>query len=224
MSDIEECQNNPLESAKVNIIGNLNILNSCVKNKVKKIFFASSLYSFSDQGSFYKCSKQSSEIYLMEFKKLYNLDYVILRYGSVYGEGCSNSNGVYKILKNLIIKKKLLYKGDKNAERSYIHVKDVAKITLRILESNAKNCVYVIKGNKNMKILNLLNYIKKIMSIKYKISFEKNRLTAHYIKHPDKFTEPKIKKIKFREKISLNQGLLSLNNYMKEKYKKIGKI
>ena len=39
MSDIEECQNNPLESAKVNIIGNLNILNSCVKNKVKKNIF-----------------------------------------------------------------------------------------------------------------------------------------------------------------------------------------
>lgn len=224
ISDIEECQNNPLKSAEVNIIGNLNILNSCVNNKVKKIFFASSLYSFSDQGSFYKCSKQSSEIYLMEFKKLYNLDYVILRYGSVYGEECSTNNGIYKILKNLIIEKKLLYKGDKNAERSYIHVKDVAKITLKILRSKAKNCVFLIKGNKNMKILNLLNYIKKIMNVKNKISFEKNKLTAHYIKHPDKFTEPKIRQIKFREKISLEQGLLSLENFMKKKYKKNGKI
>ena len=117
ISDIEECQNEPVKSANINIIGNLNILNSCVKNKVKKIFFASSLYSFSDQGSFYKCSKQSSEIYLMEFKKLYNLDYVILRYGSVYGEDCSVNNGVYKILKNLKTKKKLIYSGSKKTER-----------------------------------------------------------------------------------------------------------
>ncbi len=224
ISDIEECQNDPVKSANVNIIGNLNILNSCVKNKIKKIFFASSLYSFSDQGSFYKCSKQSSEIYLMEFKKLYDLDYVILRYGSVYGEECSPNNGVYKILKNLITKKKLLYSGSKNTERSYIHVRDVAIITLKILKSNVKNCVYLIKGNNNIKIYNLLNFIKKLMKVNYKISFEKNKLIAHYIKYPDKFAEPKLKKIKFKEKVSLDQGLISLNNYMKNKYKKFGKI
>ena len=224
ISDIEECQNDPIKSANINIIGNLNILNACVKNKIKKIFFASSLYSFSDQGSFYKCSKQSSEIYLMEFKKLYNLDYVILRYGSVYGEDCSVNNGLYKILKNLIIKKKLLYNGSKKTERSYIHVRDVAKITIKILKSNTKNCVYLIKGSKNIKIYNLLNFIKKIMNVNYKVSFQKNKLIAHYIKYPDKFVEPIIKKIKFEEKISLEQGLISLNNYMKENYKKFGKI
>jgi|TARA_B110000027_G_C16107069_1_gene295810 UDP-glucose 4-epimerase len=224
ISDIEECQNDPIKSANINIIGNLNILNSCVKNKIKKIFFASSLYSFSDQGSFYKCSKQSSEIYLMEFKKLYNLDYVILRYGSVYGEDCSINNGLYKILKNLIIKKKLLYSGSEKTERSYIHVRDVAKITIKILKSNTKNCVYLIKGSKNIKIYNLLNFIKKIMNVNYKVSFQKNKLIAHYIKYPDKFVEPIIKKIKFEEKILLEQGLISLNNYMKQKYKKFGKI
>ena len=224
ISDIEECQNDPVKSANYNIIGNLNILNSCVRNKVKKIFFASSLYSFSDQGSFYKCSKQSSEIYLMEFQKLYNLDYVILRYGSVYGEGCSPNNGVYKILKNLIVKKKLLYSGSKKTERSYIHVKDVAKITIKIMKTNAKNCVFLIKGKKNIKIYKLLNYIKKIMNVNYKVLFEKNKLIAHYIKYPDKFIEPAIKQIKFKEEISLDQGLVALNNYMKKKYKKFGKI
>ena len=224
ISDIEECQNEPVRSANINIIGNLNILNSCVKNKVKKIFFASSLYSFSDHGSFYKCSKQSSEIYLMEFKKLYNLDYVILRYGSVYGEDCSVNNGVYKILKNLITKKKLSYSGSKRTERSYIHVRDVAKITIKILKSNVKNCVYLIKGNKNIKIYNLLKFIKRIINVNYKVSFQKKRLIAHYIKYPDKFVEPTVKKIKFQEKISLDKGLISLHNYMQQKYKKFGKI
>ena len=56
----------------------------------------------------------------MEFKKLYDLDYVILRYGSVYGEECSPNNGVYKILKNLITKKKLLYSGSKKIQKDLI--------------------------------------------------------------------------------------------------------
>ena len=159
----------------------------------------------------------------MEFKKLYNLDYVILRYGSVYGEDCSVNNGVYKILKNLITKKKLTYSGSKKTERSYIHVRDVAKITIKIMKSNVKNCVYLIKGKKNIKIYNLLKFIKEIMNVNYKVSFQKNRLIAHYIKYPDKFVEPLVKKIQYKEKIPLDKGLISLNNYMKQKYKKFGK-
>ena len=92
------------------------------------------------------------------------------------------------------------------------------------MKTNAKNCVFLIKGKKNIKIYKLLNYIKKIMNVNYKVLFEKNKLIAHYIKYPDKFIEPAIKQIKFKEEISLDQGLVALNNYMKKKYKKFGKI
>ena len=46
ISDIEECQNEPVKSANINIIGNLNILNSCVKNKVKKFFLQAACILF----------------------------------------------------------------------------------------------------------------------------------------------------------------------------------
>lgn len=92
------------------------------------------------------------------------------------------------------------------------------------MTQNVKNCVFLIKGNKNIKILKLLDQIKKIMGLKSKISFGKNILNAHYLKYPDKFVEPKVKHIKFNEKISLDQGLLLLMNYMKKKYEKFRKI
>ena len=52
MSDIEDCKKNPIDSAKINIIGNLNIIKCCIDKKIKKYLYASSLYAFSDQGSF----------------------------------------------------------------------------------------------------------------------------------------------------------------------------
>ena len=107
LSDIEECRDNPLKSAKINILGNLNILNSCVDNKVNKFLYASSLYSFSDQGSFYKCTKLASEVYIKEYNKIYGIKYIVLRYGSIYGEGSNDKNGINRIFNSIIKKKKL---------------------------------------------------------------------------------------------------------------------
>ena len=98
MSDIEDCKKNPIDSAKINIIGNLNIIKCCIDKKIKKYLYASSLYAFSDQGSFYKCTKLASEVYLKEFSKIYDINYMVLRYGSLYGEGSNEKNGINRIL------------------------------------------------------------------------------------------------------------------------------
>ena len=63
MSDLNESLNNPILSAKSNILGSLNLIEACIKNKVKKIIFASSIYVFSKEGSFYRCSKKAVEDY-----------------------------------------------------------------------------------------------------------------------------------------------------------------
>ena len=46
--------------------------------------YASTIYVDSDMG-FYKCSKKAAEDYISEYKKIYNLNYTIFRYGSLYG-------------------------------------------------------------------------------------------------------------------------------------------
>ena len=49
--------------------------------KVKRLIFASTIYVYSADGNFYKCSKQSSESFIEEYNKQYNLEFTILRYG-----------------------------------------------------------------------------------------------------------------------------------------------
>ena len=59
VSDLHKAYINPKKTAEFNIIGTINVLDACVKNKVKKIIFSSSLYSFTEEGGFYKSSKLS---------------------------------------------------------------------------------------------------------------------------------------------------------------------
>mgnify|MGYP001318340064 CR=1 FL=1 len=65
----------------------------CNKNNVKKFVFASTIYVYSKQGYYYKCSKLSAELYIREFCKMNKLKYGILRYGSLYGPRCGEENG-----------------------------------------------------------------------------------------------------------------------------------
>ena len=61
ISDIGESMINPIQTAKINILGNVSILDLCVKYRVKKFIFASTIYVNSNSGSFYRISKHACE-------------------------------------------------------------------------------------------------------------------------------------------------------------------
>ena len=68
ISDIDEAENKPQTTANINIIGTLNILELCKKYKVKRIMFASTIYVYSQDGNFYRCSKQAAESFIEEYE------------------------------------------------------------------------------------------------------------------------------------------------------------
>ena len=83
ISDLNFALKEPKLTVNINILGNLNILEACRLNKVKRFIYASSVYVHSNEGGFYRCSKQAAESYVKEYYKLYELNYTILRYGSL---------------------------------------------------------------------------------------------------------------------------------------------
>ena len=85
LADLSKALDQPLETVRVNILGNVGILEACRLNGVKRFVYASTVYVYSRQGGFYRCSKQSAEHYVEEYQRAYGLDYTILRYGSLYG-------------------------------------------------------------------------------------------------------------------------------------------
>ena len=93
IADIEKAMEKPIETAKVNVLGNVMLLEACRKAKVQRYIYASSVYVYSRHGGFYRCSKQSAEHYVEEFHQSYGLNYTILRYGSLYGPRSDDRNG-----------------------------------------------------------------------------------------------------------------------------------
>ena len=102
LADLEEAGDKPIETIKVNILGNTQVLEACCLNNVKRFVYASTVYVYSREGGFYKCSKQAAENYVEEYQRVYGLNYTILRYGSLYGPRADSGNGLLRIVRGCV--------------------------------------------------------------------------------------------------------------------------
>lgn len=217
LSDLEECLYKPLETAQINILGNLNILEACKKKKVKKFIFSSSVYVNSREGGFYRCSKQASENFIEEYSKKFGLKYCILRYGSLYGLRSDNSNGIYNIVKKAVHTGVVAYEGDPNTIREYIHIDDAAHASVQIgLKKEFCDETLILTGQEQMPILNLLKMIAEIIGAKKKVKFIKKKKIGHYLITPYAHNNKLIKKFIPDFHVDLGQGLLQLIEHIKK--------
>lgn len=186
LSDLDEALNKPIDSIKLNILATSYVAEACINSKVKRLIYASSVYSNSEEGGFYRCSKRSSEDYIFEYSKVSKLKFTILRYGSLYGPRSDKRNGLYKLLKNAINKKEVKYYGFPYNQRKYLHIHDSTLATYKILNKKYENKFINLYGNKIIKIKNLFKIFEKCLDFKIKTKYDRRQVVGHYIKKPTK--------------------------------------
>ena len=79
-------------------------------------------------------AKRAAEDYILEFNKVYNVNFTILRFGSLYGQGADLNNGINKLIFSAKRFKKIVYRGSSKATRRYINVEDAANLCLKNFE------------------------------------------------------------------------------------------
>ncbi|MFC1621038.1 NAD-dependent epimerase/dehydratase family protein [Candidatus Omnitrophota bacterium] len=208
IADIDEASQRPMESVKTNILGNMAILEACRKANVKRFVYASSLYVYSKQASFYRSTKQACESLVENYKEIFNLPYTILRYGSIYGPRSDEKNFINRILNQALREKKITREGDGEEIREYIHAIDAAKGSVEILSEEFANQHVVIAGNQQMKVKDLLLMIKEMMDNKVEIEYRPALKNSHYEITPYVFAPKVAKKLVSRTYLDLGQGIL----------------
>jgi UDP-glucose 4-epimerase len=218
LSDLDDALKRPIESIKLNILGTALVAESCIKNKIKRLIYASSIYANSEEGSFYRCSKRSAEDYILEYSKSKGLKFTILRYGSLYGPRSDNRNGLYKLLKNAIFNKNLTYYGFPHNQRKYLHVEDATRLTYKIFNKvKFENKFLNLVGNKNIKIIDLFNLVKKILDCKLKTFFFKKIIVGHYVQKPTKLKINSGINLVANPKRSFSESIRKYINYLNDK-------
>ncbi len=208
-ANLDDAIENPLKTLELNTIANTQIIENCLKHKVKKYLYASSTYAMSEKGSFYGISKLASEKIIEEYHKINGLNFIIIRYGSVYSEMKFYNNYIYNLVEEAVKNNEINHNGSGEEFREYIHAKDAAKLSVDILNDNKYlNKHVTLTGSQGIKRIDLFNMINEILGDKLKIILKKNIKTNHYKYTPYSF-QPSISiKLSPNPQIDIGQGIL----------------
>jgi UDP-glucose 4-epimerase len=149
--DVRKSTHDPVFDAEVNILGTLNLLNSCAKHMVKKVVFASTggaIYGEQDYFpadekhpvnplSPYGVTKLAIEKYLHFYRKSHGIQYVSLRYANVYGprQNPFGEAGVVAIFaQRLLSGEQAVINGDGKQTRDFVFVGDVVQSNVLALQ------------------------------------------------------------------------------------------
>lgn len=225
-----------------NLIGSVNLINACVKHKVKSFVFTSSIAVY---GALkppmreemvpvpedpYGIAKLSVEQDLRVTHEMFGLNYVIFRPHNVYGEyqniGDRYRNVVGIFMNQLMQNKPLTVFGDGSQTRAFSYIGDIVPaIVNSAFLPEAQNQVFNIGADKDYSVNELATLTMKAMGIKGEICYLEARNEVVHA-HAD---HSKVKKI-FGEVplTSLEEGLSRMAQWAKgvgvRKSKRFGEI
>ena len=187
--DVRKSIEDPGNDAKINILGALNILENCKKNKVKNFIFASSVGVYGDQKELpvtekhfarpispYPLAKLTVENYL-NYYQAQGVRATALRYANIYGprQESNGEGGVVAIFINTVLNNQTpVIFGDGNQTRDFLYVEDAAEAALKALERN-DNLVCNIGTNEIITINQLLALINQELKKGVQPEFQQER-------------------------------------------------
>lgn len=179
MASVPLSVDKPVECNEINLNATVKLLNSAVKNDVKKIVFSSSSAVYGQNRNMplkeseppmptspYAASKAGCELYLRSFYDSYGLNYTALRYFNVFGPKQDKNSQYATVIPNFISallegEQPEIY-GDGEQTRDFVFVKDIVKANISACESDYNGVVNVASGEK-ITINRLYEVVKKTL-------------------------------------------------------------
>ena len=214
IADIDDSRRRPVDTVKVNVLGNANLLEACRTEGIGRYVFASSIYVQSEAGSFYRVSKQACELYIEEYQREFGVDYTILRYGTLFGRRANDRNSVHRYLRSALKDRRIVAAGTGEELREYIHVEDAARLTAEILTDEYVNEQVVLTGHFPMRYSDLLRLVQEIVGPDVEVELTApspdEPQSAHYAITPYAFRPRVARKLVSSYYIDMGQGLLDV--------------
>ena len=190
---VPQTVDHPLDSAMVNDMGTLYVLEAARKNNVKRVVLASSCAVYGDDPDLpkfenmnpkpqspYAIQKLTGEFYARLYFELYNLETVCMRYFNVYGprqDPSSPYSGVISIFMTKASDRNspVIY-GDGNQYRDFIFVRDVVKANLLAANGNeAKGKTFNIGTGRYIRVNELWEKISRLVDHNIEPKYEPAR-------------------------------------------------
>jgi len=215
---------------EVAVKGIVNVFDACIKNNVKELYLASSSEVYqtpikipTDETEMLKIpdihnprysyggGKILTELMGINYGKKFFKKLIIFRPHNVYGPNMGNEHVIPEFINRIkYVKNKIFFIEGSGAEiRSFIHIDDFTKAFKLLLKKGKHLNIYNIGTDERVKIKDLAYLIAKIFSKKIIIKHKPLKRGGTKLRIPN---INKIKKIGFKKKLSLKEGLIKTIN------------
>jgi len=226
---IADCQNDPVETADINVTGTANVFEAARRAKIKKLIYAesSSIYEGSKllptpeederPETFYAASKMATKFFAEAYARWYGMKWTALRYFCVYGPRQDYRRTIPPVFSAFIIKllknePPVIY-GSGKKRRDFIHVNDVNDFHLLSLrDERTTGQVFNLGSGENYSVNEIFQIVRGLLDSKlepiYKPDLPGEALTT--LANIDK-----AKKLGWSPRVGLKEGLKSSIDFIK---------
>lgn len=180
--EVRRSIDDPIYDAKINILGTINVLEACRKNKVKKIIYTATggarvgnpEYLPVDENhsinpcSPYGISKHTAEHYIKMYSQLYGIDYLIFCFGNVYGprDDPKSKRVIAVFADKMLHGESPVIFGNGNQTRDFLYVEDLAEFIVDCIDKNPEHKLFHLADGKQVSVNEICNILKKISGFK----------------------------------------------------------
>ena len=228
---LDDCAKNPVDTARINVMGTANVLQACVDYKVPHVIYSDTSAEYEGIDTFpsktdqvkpmsiYACSKRGGSLIAEGFKNYYGLNVSTVRYFNVYGPAQDWRRVIPPVMSAFTIKllqgqRPFIY-GTGEKRRDFIHVDDINRFHLKLIkEKNIQGGTYNLGSGKDYSILEIFEKIKSEIGSSLTPEF-KPELPGEAFRTLADITETV--KTGWQPSVSLEEGIQSFVAYTRDR-------
>lgn len=217
-----QCHEFPRAAFDVNVQGTFNVLDACVRQKVKRLVYSSSASVYGDavkepmdedhpfnNTNFYGATKIAGEAMARAYHHRYELPYVGLRYMNVYGPR-QDYKGAYiavimKMLDAIDRGEPLKVYGDGSQAYDFVYVGDCGAANVCAMKADTVDQFYNVGTGERTSIKELAEILVRLTGTNQGIEYEPGGLT--FVKNRIGCPKKAAAEIGFESSVALNDGL-----------------
>ena len=192
-ADVNRFYKSPYYSNLITSCSTINVLEAARINKISRVFLASTEWVYgSPEGKedeiitedtpttnnpdhIYTSSKIAAEMFCKNYKRLYDVNYTIMRFGIPFGERARESTVTPIFLNRILNDEEITIHGDGSQTRQFIYVKELARGCVACLKKNAENQIINLDGKERISVLDIVRNLEDILKKKAKTKFIEDR-------------------------------------------------
>ncbi|MCC7518853.1 MAG: NAD-dependent epimerase/dehydratase family protein [Verrucomicrobiae bacterium] len=227
------CVERPRECLDSMVMGTLNVIESCLRHKVRRLIAASSVsvYGLAEEfptrethhlyanRTLYGAAKVANEQMYRAFAEMNDLRYVAFRYFNVYGPRMDRTGAYTEVMVRWLYaamdgqRPKIFGRGEQSMD--FVHVDDIARANLAAWESDVTDEVFNVCTGRESTLLELWRIIQEVADAKgIEPEYQPPRTVGpvgRRVGDPAKARDL----LGFETRVSLEEGMRSLYEWLK---------